>query len=250
MRLGRRTLTTLLALAFIGSNLNLASAHQPVNLTAANSSADKGPILVDGKVSFVIRANFTKPNQTQGFRAALKADETLFFEYLIIDKAPENRLANNKLPVATITDPAGKKTVIKFTERTKFYYPFLNTNFLYLARYDQPAIDGVYKFTLQSKTKAAIQVVVGTLETYGEVLSPATCPAWVKPLGEIKILPAYAEGLIGMKKDAAAACAAKLGWQYRIGEEDDQMFALTRDYRLDRITVSIKNGLITQSLVG
>ena len=53
-----------------------------------------------------------------------------------------------------------------------------------------------------------------------------------------------------MKKDAAAACAEKLGWQYRIGEEDDQMFALTRDYRLDRITVSIKNGLITQSLVG
>jgi hypothetical protein len=54
MRLGRRTLTTLLALAFIGANLNWASAHQPVNLTAANSSADKGPILVDGKVSFVI----------------------------------------------------------------------------------------------------------------------------------------------------------------------------------------------------
>lgn len=250
MRLGRRTLTTLLTLAFIGSNFNVASAHQPVNLTAANSSADKGPILVDGKVSFVIRANFTKPNQTQGFRAALKADETLYFEYLIIDKAPENRLAKNKLPVATITDPAGKKTVIKFTERTKFYYPFLNTNFLYLARYDQPAIDGVYKFTLQSKTKAAIQVVVGTLETYGEVLTPATCPAWVKPLGEVKILPAYAEALVGMKKDAAAACAEKLGWQYRIGEEDDQMFALTRDYRLDRITVSIKNGFITQSLVG
>ena len=231
MRLGRRTLPALLALAFIGSNITVASAPQPVNLTSANSSADKGPILVDGKVSFVIRANFTKPNQTQGFRAALKADETLYFEYLIIDKA-------------------GKKTVIKFTERTKFYYPFLNTNFLYLARYDQPAIDGVYKFTLQSKTKAAIQVVVGTLETYGEVLTPATCPAWVKPLGEIKILPAYAEGLVGMKKDAAAACAEKLGWQYRIGEEDDQMFALTRDYRLDRITVSIKNGLITQSLVG
>jgi len=28
------------------------------------------------------------------------------------------------------------------------------------------------------------------------------------------------------------------------------MFALTKDYRLDRITVSIKKGLITQSLVG
>ena len=250
MRLGRGSLTTLLALAFIGSNLNLASAHQPVNLTAANSSADKGPILVDGKVSFVIRANFTKPNQTQGFRAALKAGETLYFEYLIIDKAPENRLAKNKLPVATITDPAGKKTVIKFTERTKFYYPFLNTNFLYLARYDQTAIDGVYKFTLQSKTKAAIQVVVGSLETYGEVLTPAKCPAWDKPAGEPMILQAYAESLVGMKKESAQSCAAKLGWQYRIGQEDDQIFALTRDYRLDRVTVTIKKDLVTSIQVG
>jgi len=250
MQSGRNMAGLLLAMMFTISNLTPAYAHQPVNLTSANSSANKGPIIVDGKVSFVIRANFTKPNQTQGFRAALQAGETLYFEYLIIDKAPENKLAKNKLPVATITDPAGKKTVIKLTERTKFYYPFLNTNFLYLARYDQTAIDGVYKFTLQSKTKAAIQVVVGTLETYGEVLTPATCPAWDKPAGEPMILQAYAESLVGMKKESAQSCAAKLGWQYRIGQEDDQMFALTRDYRLDRVTVTIKSGLITQALVG
>lgn len=250
MRVGRKILTTLLALAFIGSNLTLASAHQPVNLTAANSSADKGPILLDGTISFAIRANFTKPNQTQGFRAALKAGDTVNFEYLIIDRSPENKLVNSKLPVATITDPAGKKSVIKFTERTRFFEPYSRTNYLYLARYSQAAVDGIYKFTMQSKAKAAITVAVGAQEIYGEVLSAATCPAWVKPLGEVKILPAYAEGLVGMKKDAAAACAEKLGWQYRIGQEDDQMFALTRDYRLDRITVSIKNGLITQSLVG
>jgi hypothetical protein len=42
----------------------------------------------------------------------------------------------------------------------------------------------------------------------------------------------------------------KLGWQYRIGQEDDQMFALTRDYRLDRVTVTIKSGLITAAQVG
>ena len=250
MRLGRRTLTTLLALAFIGSNLNLVSAHQPVNLTAANSSADKGPILVDGTISFAIRANFSKANQTQGFRASLKAGELVNFEYLIMDRAPENKLANNKLPVATITDPSGKKTVIKFTERSKFFEPYGRTNYLYLARYSQTAIDGVYKFTLQSKAKAAITVAVGSKETFGEVLSAATCPDWDKPMGEPIILQAYAEGLVGMKKESAQSCAAKLGWQYRIGQEDDQMFALTRDYRLDRITVTIKSGLITQAVVG
>ena len=250
MQSGRNMAGLLLAMMFTISNLTPAYAHQPINLTATNSSADKGPIIVDGKVSFVIRANFSKPNQTQGFRAALQAGETLYFEYLIIDKAPENKLAKNKLPVATITDPAGKKMVIKFTERTKFYYPFLDTNFVYLARYDQTALDGIYKFTLRSKAKAAIQVVVGTLETYGEVLTPAKCPAWDKPAGEPMILQAYAESLVGMKKESAQSCAAKLGWQYRIGQEDDQLFALTRDYRLDRITVTIKGGLITQAVVG
>ena len=250
MRLGRRTLTTLLALAFIGSNLNLVSAHQPVNLTAANSSADKGPILVDGTISFAIRANFSKANQTQGFRASLKAGELVNFEYLIMDRAPENKLANNKLPVATITDPSGKKTVIKFTERSKFFEPYGRTNYLYLARYSQTAVDGIYKFTLQSKAKAAITVAVGSKETFGEVLSAATCPDWDKPMGEPIILQAYAEGLVGMKKESAQSCAAKLGWQYRIGQEDDQMFALTRDYRLDRITVTIKSGLIIQAVVG
>ena len=240
----------LLALVFIGTNLTPSSAHQPVLLNSANSTADKGPILVDGTISFAIRANFTKANQTQGFRASLKAGELVNFEYLIVDRAPENKLANNKLPVATITDPSGVKSVIKFTERSKFYEPYGRTNYLYLARYSQTAIDGIYKITLQSKAKAAITVAVGSKETFGEVLTAATCPAWEKPSGEAVILQGYAEGLVGMKKESAQSCAVKLGWQYRIGQEDDQMFALTRDYRLDRVTVTIKSGLITAAQVG
>jgi len=250
MRIKSKAVGSLLALIFVGVNLSPAAAHQPVLLTNTNSTADKGPILVDGTISFAIRANFTKANQTQGFRASLKAGELVNFEYLIVDRVPENKLPNNKLPVATITDPAGKKTVIKFTERSKFFEPFSRTNYLYLARFSQTAVDGIYKFTLQSKAKPAITVAVGSKETFGEVLTAATCPAWDKPAGEPMILPAYAESLVGMKKESAQSCAAKLGWQYRIGQEDDQLFALTRDYRLDRITVTIKGGLITQAVVG
>ena len=250
MSIKSKVVGSLLAFVFVGVNLSPAIAHQPVSLTNANSNPDKGPILVDGTISFAIRANFTKANQTQGFRASLKAGELVNFEYLIMDRAPENKLANNKLPVATITAPSGKKTVIKFTERSKFFEPYGRTNYLYLARYSQTAVDGIYKFTLQSKAKAAITVAVGSKETFGEVLTAATCPDWDKPTGEPMILQAYAESLVGMKKESAQSCAAKLGWQYRIGQEDDQFFALTRDYRLDRITVTIKGGLITQALVG
>ena len=250
MRPAFKLRTAIFSLILLICSITPALAHQPVNLSSANSTADRGPILVDGTISFAIRANFTKANQTQGFRAALKAGELVNFEYLIVDKAPENKLANNKLPVATITDPAGKNTVIKFTERSKFFEPYGRTNYLYLARFSQTAVDGIYKFTLLSKAKASITVAVGSKETFGEVLTAATCPAWEKPAGEPMILPAYAESLVGMKKESAQSCAVKLGWQYRIGQEDDQMFALTRDYRLDRITVTIKGGLITQALVG
>ena len=250
MRPAFKLRTAIFTLPLLICSITPASAHQPVNLSSANSTADRGPILVDGTISFAIRANFTKANQTQGFRASLKAGELVNFEYLIVDKAPENKLANNKLPVSTITDPMGKKTVIKFTERSKFFEPYGRTNYLYLARFSQTAVDGIYKFTLQSKAKASITVAVGSKETFGEVLTAATCPAWEKPVGEPMILPAYAESLVGMKKESAQSCAAKLGWQYRIGQEDDQLFALTRDYRLDRITVTIKGGLITQALVG
>jgi hypothetical protein len=250
MSIKSKAVGSILAFVFVGANLSPAAAHQPVLLTNTNSTADKGPILVDGTISFAIRANFTKANQTQGFRASLKAGELVNFEYLIVDRAPENKLANDKLPVATITDPAGKKVVIKFTERSKFFEPYGRTNYLYLARYSQTAVDGIYKFTLQSKAKAAITVAVGSKETFGEVLTAATCPAWEKPMGESIILQAYAESLVGMKKESAQSCAVKLGWQYRIGQEDDQLFALTRDYRLDRVTVTIKSGLISQALVG
>jgi hypothetical protein len=250
MRPAFKFTTAILTIPLLICSITPARAHQPVILSSVNSSADLGPILVDGTISFAIRANFTKPNQTQGFRASLKAGELVNFEYLIVDKAPENKLANNKLPVATITDPTGKKTVIKFTERSKFFEPYGRTNYLYLARFSQTAVDGIYKFTLQSKAKAAITVALGSKETFGEVLTAATCPAWEKPIGESIILPAYAESLVGMKKESAQSCAVKLGWQYRIGQEDDQLFALTRDYRLDRITVTIKSGLITQAVVG
>ena len=230
--------------------LTAATAHQPVTITSSNTSPKAGPILVDGTISFALRVSFTKANQERGFRASLKEGDLLNFEYLIMDRSPENKLANSKLPVATITDPAGKKTVIKFTERSKFYEPYGRTNYLYLARFSQTAVDGIYKFTLQSKAKAAITVAVGSKETFGEVLTAATCPAWEKPSGEAVILQAYAEALVGMKKESAQSCAVKLGWQYRVGQEDDQMFALTRDYRLDRVTVSIKSGLITAAQVG
>ena len=230
-------------------NSGLAFAHQPVELGSKNTRADQGPILVDGTISFALRAEFTKANQERGFRASLKQGELLNFEYLIIDKAPENKMALNKLPTVTITAPDGAKSIVKYTERTKFYEPYGRTNYLYLARFSSTALDGIYNFSIKSKAKASITVSTGSKETFGQVFQPASCPS-IEPQQTPTVTNAQAATLIGMKKDAATSCAAKLGWGYRVGQEDDQLFALTKDYRLDRVTVVIKKGIITESVVG
>ena len=230
-------------------NSGLAFAHQPVELGSKNTRADQGPILVDGTISFALRAEFTKANQERGFRASLKQGELLNFEYLIIDKAPENKMALNKLPVVTITAPDGAKSIVKYTERTKFYEPYGRTNYLYLARYSTTALEGIYNLSIKSNAKASITVATGSKETFGQVFQPASCPT-IEPQQTLAVTNAQAATLIGMKKDAATSCAANLGWGYRIGQEDDQLFALTKDYRLDRVTVVIKKGIITESVVG
>jgi hypothetical protein len=245
----KRLVFVSLVTAFSMFNSGLATAHQPVELGSKNIRADQGPILVDGTISFALRANFTKANQERGFRVSLKQGELLNFEYLIIDKAPENKMSLTKLPTVTITAPDGVKRVVKFTERTNFYEPYGRTNYLYLARFSSTAVEGIYNFSIKSKAKASITVSTGSKETFGQVFQPRVCPNIEQQQTPI-VTNAEAATLIGMKKNTASSCAAKLNWIYRIGQEDDQLFALTRDYRLDRVTVVIKNGLITNSLVG
>ncbi len=154
-----------------------ASAHQPVVLLDTDTTAEKGPLLVDGTISFAIRASFTKSGQKKAFRAALKEGDQLDVQYLIVDKKPENTLKNTLLPQLVITSPTGKKTTIKFTERTKFYEPWGRTNYLYLARISTPAEAGIYSFVATSRAKSAITIAVGEKEVTGEVLrGPAPAP--------------------------------------------------------------------------
>ena len=146
-----------------------ASAHTPVTLLGSDTTPKAGPLLVDGTISFAIRASFTKSGQKKAFRAALKKGEELVVEYLIVDKKPENALKNMQLPRLVVTSPSGKKMAIKFNERTDFYYSSLNTNFIYLARYRAPAEAGTYEFVATSRVPAGIVIVVGEKEIPGEV---------------------------------------------------------------------------------
>ena len=164
----KRALILLLALTFFGATS--AYAHQPVELLNTDTTAAKGPLLVDGTISFAVRASFAKAGEKKAFRAELKAGDKLAVQYLIVDKKPENALRNTQLPQLVITSPSGKRLTLKFTERTKFFEPHGKTNYLYLSRYSATAEAGTYSFTLTARAKSAVTIAVGEREVPGEVI--------------------------------------------------------------------------------
>ena len=164
----KKLIAALLALSLLG--MTPASAHQPVVLLNSDTSPSAGPLLVDGTVSFAIRAAFTKAGQKKAFRAALKEGDQLDVQYLIVDKRPENRLKNSQLPQLVITSPSGKRIAMKYTERTEFYEPWGRTTYFYLSRISEVAEPGIYSFVATSRAKAEITIAVGEKEIPGEVL--------------------------------------------------------------------------------
>ena len=171
-----------MAIVFTLLGINNASAHQPVNLGKSDTTAAKGPLLVDGTISFAVRASFTKAREVRAFRAQLKAGDSLEVQYLIIDKAPENKLKVNQLPTLVITSPSGARQVMKLDERTEFLETYSQTLYFYLGRINQRAESGIYKFTITSKARSAITLGVGYREVPGDVIrgalpTPAVTPA-------------------------------------------------------------------------
>ena len=126
----KKFIAAILALNLLG--ITSASAHQPVVLLDSDTTPAAGPLLVDGTVSFAIRAAFNKAGQKKAFRAGFKSGDNVEVQLLIKDKRPENRLKNSQIPSLTITSPSGKSTTLKITERTNFLETYTSTNYFYL----------------------------------------------------------------------------------------------------------------------
>ena len=148
-----------------------AQAHQPVRLTAANSTADRGPLLVDGTVSFAVYAT-VKGQQTRGFRFGLRSGQRLETQLLIVDKAPGNALAATALPEVVITDPRGNRTILTPDERSPFLEPYSGTKYLYLARLSGVGVGGTYQVLVRSRSTRPVEAVVavGFREVPGSVV--------------------------------------------------------------------------------
>ena len=164
----KKLLAMVIALAFVGSGV--AVAHQPVVLLNSDTTAAKGPLLVDGTVSFAVRAAFNKAGEKKAFRAQFQEGDVLEVQYLIIDKKPENALKMSQLPTLVVTGPGGFRMTMKLNERTKFLETYTQTTYLYLGRYSGMAKAGIYSFVLTARGKSSITLGVGSQEIPGEVV--------------------------------------------------------------------------------
>ena len=183
----KKLLALVIALTFIGSGV--AVAHQPVVLLNSDVTAAKGPLLVDGTVSFAVRAAFNKAGEKKAFRAQFQEGDALEVQYLIVDKKPENTLKTNQLPSVVITGPGGFRLTMKINERTKFYEPYGRTNYLYLARNSEVVKAGIYNFVITARAKSAITVAVGDKEIPGQVVRGAYVAPTAAPVATPAVTP-------------------------------------------------------------
>ena len=170
----RRILLVLgLAVVVLLAGTSPAEAHQPVRLTAANPTPDRGPLLVDGTVSFAVYATM-QGKATRGFRFGLRAGQRLEAQLLIVDEAPANALAAAALPEVVVTGPGGKRTILTPKERTPFVESFTGVNYLYLARLSGAGVGGTYQVLIRSRSNRPVQTVVavGYREVTGRVAQP------------------------------------------------------------------------------
>ena len=247
----RRSSSLFIALALILS-AGPALAHYPVNLKSSHNTVSNSPILLDGTISFAIYANFAKAKEKRSVRFALKSGDQLNVEYLILDASPTSKLKTSQLPSIEITTPSGKKIAMKIKERSAFYEPYGKKNYFFLARISQSGEAGIYSITATAKTKSSAVIAIGKTEIKGEYLevgsSAGKCPKTLK--SEAMITEARASQLLAMSELEAEVCAAANSWIYRIGDRDGEGSILTKDYRTNRVTVSIESGFITKVSVG
>jgi hypothetical protein len=111
------------------------------------------------------------------------------------------------------------------------------------------------KFTCVKSGKKLVWdkgVLVKALVTKPKPANPTVlivCPK-VDTADQSGISQVRADALIGMSESEGYECAASLNWGFRVGQRDKEMFATTRDYRFDRVTVVVMLGVITRVDVG
>ena len=82
------------------------------------------------------------------------------------------------------------------------------------------------------------------------VVKKAVCPSKSSQDIDPGITQVRADNLLTMSESDAEMCAMDLDWEFRVGQRDSEMFAGTRDYRTDRVTVTVMKGVVIKVYLG
>ena len=107
---------------------------------------------------------------------------------------------------------------------------------------------GGKKFTCIKSGKKLVWNKGTTIKKVADVkqgICPPASDADITAITQIR-----ANALVTMSEDQGQQCSELLSWAYRVGQRDDEFFALTRDYNPSRVTVAIKDGFVVSVQVG
>lgn len=95
---------------------------------------------------------------------------------------------------------------------------------------------------------------VNSVSTYPADIPKVPAPEPIKPskpvVDEPNITQEAADTLLTMSERAAVKTAVSNGWDVRVGQRDDEMFALTADWSATRVTLTIVADTVTRVDVG
>lgn len=81
-------------------------------------------------------------------------------------------------------------------------------------------------------------------------LKPGVCPTIAATDKNSGISQVRANTLLGMNEAQAEECALSLRWQIHVEQRDEESFVLTKDYRADRVSITVMQGLVTKVDIG
>ena len=153
--------------------MNPVHAHDPLFLTAEQSTPERGPYLPDGTISFALYGEFTEVGGTRGFQAMFQEGDYFQLELLIPARAPEENLAENQLPYLLVVNPDGTEEALYPSIRSRFDEPFTNTSYYTFIKEQGTASEGVYDITVVSRHAARFTVAIGFQEQFGTTVERA-----------------------------------------------------------------------------
>ena len=162
-----RVLTALfLAVAVLLGVAPSAMAHDPMFITADQTTPDTGPFMPDGTISWALYGSVLDAGDTRGFEFDLREGDEVFVSLLIPNLSPEVDLPDGELPVIELEAPDGTMTMIIPEVRDVFDEPFSNTSYVTLAEYRQPGLSGRYRGLVVGGAAARFSVAIGETEIF------------------------------------------------------------------------------------